>query len=330
MAGTALQRISGISSEGEELLLAVGVEGIPTLSKSNPKDLLEEMEQANRHLELVAETPSEDQLASWIEKAREIAEEEGVAVVPKLDEVVEMVPVEVLRAVPVSKQFVLDHQIKVSEVPVMDEFCSKEDLFEERVFSLRTQEPVHVPVREITPKKSRQSDASEESGRGERKKVEPLKRNVEFDIRKTATPELNAGKKSFSRSYIRGVLHPQPLRVRVGGIFTLAAMLLFPLTLVAGGLMVTIFSGRVLEPENIWLLAFPVALVIFSFFYLIVARPVKCRVCGQPLFSPKACRRNPKAHHLPFFGYILPTTVQMLIFHWFRCMYCGTSIRLKK
>jgi hypothetical protein len=29
-------------------------------------------------------------------------------------------------------------------------------------------------------------------------------------------------------------------------------------------------------------------------------------------------------------GYILPTSFQLLIFHWFRCMYCGTSIRLKE
>lgn len=323
MAGSTLVRISGINRDGEELLRAVGVEGIPTLSQSNARDLLEEMEQANQHLELVAQTPSEDQLSAWISEARAISEEEGMLSIPKLEEAVELVPVEVLRAVPVSKQFIVEHEIKVSEVPVMEEFCRKEDLVEERVVSLRTGEPINVPVREIGPKKSGQA------GNGPNK-VEPLERKRQFDIRKTASPEINVGKKPFSRRFIRGVLHPQPGRVRVGGYLTLLLMTLFPLTLAAGVLMVTFYSGKVLEPENIWLLAFPVALVICGLLYLMIARPTKCRVCGQPVFSPKVCRRNPKAHHFPLLGYILPTAVQMMIFHWFRCMYCGTSIRLKK
>lgn len=329
MAGSTLVRISGINRDGEELLRAVGVEGIPTLSQSNARDLLEEMEQANQHLELVAQTPSEDQLSAWISEARAISEEEGMLTIPKLEEAVELVPVEVLRALPVSKQFIVEHEIKVSEVPVMEAFCRKEDLFEERVVSLRTGEPINVPVREIGPKKSGQ--ARDEEKKVEKvEKVEPLERKKQFDIRKTASPEINVGKKPFSRRFIRGVLHPQPGRVRVGGGLTVLLMALFPLTLASGVLMVTFYSGKVLEPENIWLLAFPVALVICGLLYLMIARPTKCRVCGQPLFSPKACRRNPKAHHFPLLGYILPTAVQMMIFHWFRCMYCGTSIRLKK
>ena len=328
MEEATLDSIPGIDSAGIDLLSAVGVEGLGPLAKGDPGMLLEEMKQANRHLELVETLPDLDEVISWVETARELAGEEGQPLVPRLEQEVELVPIEVLQAIPVKKENIVEHQIAVSEVPEMTEFLGKEDLVEERVVEFTEARPVTVPVREISGKEA------ERNGDGAAKEnvrvaVEPLKRNSGIDLRKTASPELNVGKKVHSRSYIRGVLHPQPGRVKLGAFFTFFTLILLPLNFVAGILVLILFKGQPYE-EFLWLLAIPVAFFVFGFFYLILAKPVKCRVCGQPLFSPKLCRRNPKAHHIPLLGYILPTVIQLWIFHWFRCMYCGTSVRLKE
>ncbi len=328
MSSALLHQIPGIDSQGVELLQAVGVESLGTLSHSEPGTLLEEMEQAKRHLELVGNLPSIDDLISWIEVARQIDGIEGPPLVTRLEGPVEWVPIEVLPALPVPPETMKENKIRVSEVPEMTEFLSKEELFEARLVEDGEAKPGGVPVREIAPK----SIVREEGGTPEKRegaKIEPLKRNAGFDIRKTATPELNVGRKLHSRRYIRGVLHPTPGRVKMGGFFALCTLILFPLNFVAGGLVLTLGKDWELG-QKLWLLAVPIAFLVFGLCYLVVSRPVKCRVCGQPLYISKSCRRNPKAHHMPLLGYIIPTVIHFLIFHWFCCMYCGTSVRLKK
>lgn len=335
MPAVSLQKVEGINQGGAELLAAVGVEGVSSLSRSEPSDLLEEMEMANRHLALVDDLPSLGDLQVWIEEARQIEEKERPDErVTRLEEAVELVPVEVVDAVPITKEFILEHEISVHEVPVMDEFCSKEDLLEERVVSLQSKDPdsLQVAVREIGSRIPARAENSENAEAGERRerrgKVEPLERAAGIDLRKTASPGLNAGRKAHSRKYIRGVLHPQPARVKFGALLSVITMTLMPLSFVSGIMILTVFQDRV--RENLWVLAIPVAFLVFGLLYAMLARPVKCRVCGQPIFSPKACRRNPKAHHVLILGYIFPTSLHLLFFHWFRCIYCGTSVRLKK
>lgn len=158
--------------------------------------------------------------------------------------------------------------------------------------------------------------------------VEPLKRNAGFDIRKTASPELNEGRKLHSRRYIRGVLNPQPKRVKVAALITFVTCILFPASLVAAGAV--IFREQLEIKHGLWFLAVPCAFLFFFFLYLTLVRPLKCRICGQPLLGRKDCFKHVKAHRIPLLGYILPTSIHMLLFHWFRCIYCGTSVRLKE
>lgn len=323
-----LESIPGVDSSGVELLQASGVEGCGALSKSDPGLLLEEMEKANGHLELVEKLPTLDDLVRWIEAAREIDGIEGPPLITRLEGTTEMVPIEVRQAFPIPAENIVRNKVSVSEVPEMTEFLSKDDLVEERFVEVREPREVNVSVREINANEPVRLE--EEAPDGDFKAlVEPLKSSSKFDLRKTASPELNAGKKLHSRSYIRGVLHPQPFRVKLGGLIALFTLFLLPLNFVAGGLVLTLFKDWPVE-QKYWLLVVPGTFFIFAFLYLTVSRPVKCRVCGQPLYSPKACRRNPKAHHIPFLGYIIPTSLQLWLFNWFRCMYCGTSIRLRE
>ena len=322
-----------ISGDDAQLLGAVGVETLEALSQSEHENLLDEIENANSHLGLVEQLPNLDQLVIWINEARNRLDEAESTPVTRLDEVVELIPISVVKAYPVSKESILKNKIEVGDVPVMDEFLEEKDLYVEEVRKIDSEtSEIKATIREISPntptrKISSKEDIRESISGTEKAEVEPLERNKEFDLRKTATPEINAGRTLHSRAYIRGVLHPQPFRVKLGAFLSVLTLILIPLSLMAGGALLLFKDDHELV---IWSAAVPAVLVILALMYSMFARPVKCRVCGQPLFQAKSCRRNPQAHHIPFLGYILPTSFQLLIFHWFRCMYCGTSIRLKE
>ena len=328
-----LKKIQGVGESEAELLGATGVEKVSTLAESDPSGLLEEMEQANAQLKLVDSLPDLDKVIAWIEAARKIEGHEGPPLVKRLDEVIELVPIEVLSAFPVKKESITKNRIAVGDVPVMEEFLEESELFEEQVRSVDSPAvaPASTSLREISAKPkprvaNQPIDESVAEENAKRTVVEPLKRNAGFDIRKTASPKLNEGKKLHSRSYIRGVLHPQPGRVKLASLITAITFFLFPLNFVAGIVLLQIKG----HDYAIWLAIVPASFFVFGMAYLVFCRPVKCRICGQPVFSPKACGRHKKSHRLPMLGFILPACLHILLFHWFRCMYCGTSIRLKE
>lgn len=143
--------------------------------------------------------------------------------------------------------------------------------------------------------------------------------------------ETNRGKNPNSRFYIKGVLHTHPLGLAFGAIVTLLLFLILPAAVVSAGLLfVTDQFPGTLPWVPKWLIVFPAALPVLAFLYLIFGVGGKCRICGQRLFWPRHCRKNSKAHHVPGIGHIIPTALHMLTFKWFRCIYCGTPVRLKK
>jgi hypothetical protein len=48
------------------------------------------------------------------------------------------------------------------------------------------------------------------------------------------------------------------------------------------------------------------------------------------MYVPKHCLKNRKAHHLPLLGHIGAVALHVMVFKWFNCTFCGTSIRIKK
>jgi len=143
--------------------------------------------------------------------------------------------------------------------------------------------------------------------------------------------ETNKGRNPASRFYIRGVLHDQPLKVWFGGLFALLLQISIPLAVVAAPLL--ILHGE--KPEKFawvpeWIIAFPLAIPVFGILYALVSARAKCRVCAQRLYVPKHCLKNKKAHHVPMMGYIGGLALHVIVFKWFNCTFCGTSIRIKK
>lgn len=368
MATTDLEQVKELTKGSIELLNAVGVESLVALAESGSSSLHAEIEQANDHLELLEDGPTAKEVEAWIKKACGITGKKERVKEPQL-KVLGFSRSSLPVALAVKKEQILKSKIAVGDVPVMVDFVEEDssETFVKEVIKIE-EETEETPggrkkekrKKKSTKKKRSKQDHSEapvstereqkreieprgmpsrqkaslgnfnrlEEGEESRPVVEPLKRNTGFDIRKTASPQLNEGKKLHSRSYIRGVLHPQPVRVKVAALISLMAFILLPLSFVAGGLI--IFKDSVPIEQPLWLLAVPATFLFFGFLYLVVAKPLKCRICGQPLLASKACFRHVKAHRFPLIGYILPTSLHMLLFHWFRCIYCGTSVRLKE
>ena len=108
---------------------------------------------------------------------------------------------------------------------------------------------------------------------------------------------------------------------------TVAATLL-GLLAVAGliviGIMVFGFGSQI--PPRIFLafLVIPLALIL----YILLAINARCRVCGQRFFVSKNCRKHERAVR-SILGYGFASARDALLFPSFRCMYCGTKIRLR-
>ena len=185
-------------------------------------------------------------------------------------------------------------------------------------FAIPEEVPLLQDVTEGPPASKRNSFAISE----EKPQIAPLVSKRKQDVRVSVSKGLNAGKKLHSRTFIRGVLNPHIWRMRISSFITLLMFVLMPASLTA--------LGMVMKTKNLWWFAVPAVFLVIFFFYLTVASRMKCRVCGQPVFSPKSCRKHIKAHRSRMFGYIIPTSIHMILFHWFRCTYCGTSVRLRK
>lgn len=178
---------------------------------------------------------------------------------------------------------------------------------------------------------SRVRSVSELKTPAQRAREEAEARRTPPNLLKVTRTETNQGVSPSSRRYIRGVLHPHRIRMVLGALITVAFILLLPVSVVAVVLLLApdMLGGGV-EWVPQWLVAFPACLLAVGMLYLLIAARMKCRVCAQRLLVPKNCRKNNKAHHARGLGYILPLSLHLLAFRWFRCTFCGTAVRLKE
>jgi len=335
--------LQGMSAEFQELLEATGVENLMTLAESDAQILLSEMEQANGMLGLTSGIPEVAVIQSWVEQSRA-----RLNYYPK-EEVHRLEPIEesqvkkrrpALHAIPIPPKHMVKQQISVDQIPPMDSFV-EEDEEEEVLEHVELPEgsqdlprigalpPVQAASKVAGPQvvqiepKARVDAEITPTPVEEREKspIQPLVSDI-TDIRKAPSTGLNAGKTPHSRGYIRGVLHPQPFRIRIAAILTVFTMVMLPASFAAGALLLLQYPV-----EIAWI---PAGFLVIALLYLMFARGMNCRICGQPIYAPKACRKHVKAHHIRFLGYILPTCIHVLLFKWFRCIYCGTSVRVKE
>jgi hypothetical protein len=161
-----------------------------------------------------------------------------------------------------------------------------------------------------------------EGGRG----IQPLKRTKGSHESAPAKLHLSKGA-PLPRTTRRGVLYPWPFKAILGALVAL----LWRLGLLVTCLALPYYSfvagksdTRPVIGSVLWL----VGLLLLGFIHLWFISSARCRVCSCHLFYSKRCFKNSRAHLIPGLGYVTSLALHLLLFQWFRCMYCGTAIRL--
>ena len=335
--------IQGLTEESRELLEATGVESLKALAESDAHILFGEMEQANGMLQLTPTLPAASEIQLWIEQSRNLLDYHpavGVHRMESVEEGPEKEAPEVLHAISIPVAHMIKQKISVKDIPAMDSFVEEGEEEPVRLkfevsegsqdLSRITGLPPVLDAPKVAPPKvvhikpkAREMVEKKPILSGDRDKadIQPLVSDS-ANIRKAPSTGLNTGKSPHSRGYIRGVLHPQPIRIRIAAILTIITMIMLPASMVSGVLLLLSYP--------VWIALIPLGFVVMGLLYFMFARGMSCRICGQPIYGTKACRKHVKAHHIKFLGYIFPTCFHVLLFSWFRCIYCGTSVRVKE
>lgn len=349
---TDLRSIPGIGKSAFELLEAAGFPDAESLAKAGLDELVNELERANRILQIAKRPPVRENLQRWITSAQDLtgvtndSSDSGDALVnheisPKVASMLADAPF----AIPLPAKILVDQRLAVGDVPpaiLLNRYSGDLEVkVEERVPALKYGRPatpssnvrladVSGTRRDIDVSKIRSTDVLA-GGTVRSVVVNPNPDNERVALIRGPRVETNRGRDPESRFFIRGVMHSHPISMAVGALVTLLLAIMLPVGIISSLLL--LLSRE--KPANFgwvpeWLLAFPVSLPVFGILYLIWGLNGSCRICGQKQFVPRMCLKNSKAHSFPGLGHIIPACFHMLAFKWFRCTYCGTPVRLKK
>lgn len=351
---TNLKSIPGIGKSSLELLEAAGFPDAESLAKAGVDELSAELERANRILQIAKRAPARGNVKKWIDSARDLTGGDiesavrGVTMPVNYEEssdVVSMLGTAPF-AIPLPAKVLMENQLAVADIPpgiLLNRYsgdlevrvedsppvAKNESAISTPSNNVRMADPVTTPRVEFDTSRIKSIDTL--AGPAPRTGTSKATMDDRVALIRTPRVETNKGRDPKSRRYIRGVLHSHPFSLSAGAVFTLLLMVFLPVGIVSAGLL--LLSREV--PANFgwvpeWLLAFPLILPVLGICYMIWSLNGSCRICGQKLFVPKACLKNSKAHRLHGLGYIIPVSLHMLLFKWFRCTYCGTPVRLKK
>ena len=164
-------------------------------------------------------------------------------------------------------------------------------------------------------------------------RVQPLERSNADEEESRVVERVEAKppeeeEEKISRLVRRGINYPHPVMGFCAAIFVLFFRF-YMVAMIIGLPIALIQLGDTFN--EYWM---PTAIVIGIFFLLgvvnlIIISKVRCRVCSCPMFLSQRCFKNKKAHLVNGLGYVASLALHLVIFQWFRCMYCGTAIRVR-
>ena len=126
---------------------------------------------------------------------------------------------------------------------------------------------------------------------------------------------------------VRGVRHPDGLKVYLGALVTFSTIFLLLLVGIAAIIFPFYPEAEAYRMEFAGLF---VLTLLFGLIYVFMAIGMRCRVCSCHLFYSRRCLKNKKAHRILGAFPMLAQTLHILAWRWFRCMYCGTAVRLRE
>ncbi len=336
-----------IPQEAIVLLEAIGCVQVGFLASKDPEVLLEEMIQANNHLQFSSYNPKLEEVNQWIDHAAEEQEKHEVKYphhstgnTPRYN-AIELNRTYLLAdslkvaavAQKLSPHLINTNGFAVSDIPVATLLC---DCDEDTVINmgghrillgdfsdsdLASNAPTLDGASLDDPASSPQFKSFDEASNTELQ---------EWATLHTDAVEVNVGQKvdHQSRRHIKGVPHSHPMSIRIPAFFTILLLTLFIAALIT--IPYLLITREELGEGNIAIISLFGSLMITFIIQSISATGSTCPVCLQKQFTPMSCNKHVKAHRIPFMGPIVSTALHVLLFHWFYCIYCGVSIRLKK
>jgi hypothetical protein len=331
-----LLEIDGITREACSLLEAAGYTDLDALRSNSPELIHAELSKANKMLTIIDQDPSLEMVRSWCDCSIEDGEDLSQVVTATKDEAIvavkDSVRVEKKTALALSEAFIENQKIELADLPRVTVVAEKSDEHSEPLTDtiLPKSLPKKTEARALKRVASKKFEVDKsklkslDDYRNDSTALAPHEKRQDANNVREATAGINLGVDPSSEEFIRGVLHNDAQRTHLGAF---GLLLSFVLLLSSIGPIIYILFQR---EYYIWGWMTPVILFFALMCYLLMARKSSCPVCRQRQFVPKACRKHVKAHTWPLLGNMLPTAWHLLRFKWFRCIFCGTSIRVKE
>ena len=247
----------------------------------------------------------------------EKSQEQAIAVdYEQFDEVLDMLKASPL-ALPLSVEDLSKHGVKVSDIP-------KGLLLSEYVGDLEVRVGKAAPMvrhkaLDLTPRKENTAEGVDSW----------VKSKSLLIIRPRNTT--NRRVKPSSRFFIRGILHPKPYSFYIGAVATFLIVWLVPAALFSMGLLILASKQpddfEWVSPQLYWVIG---ALFMMVVLYIRFGFVSVCPVCKQRLLIYRSRLINNRRHHLPRIDGLLRLCLHVMVFRWFHCKQCNTSVRLKK
>ena len=331
--------IDGITREACALLEAAGYTDIEALRSNSPEVIHAELAKANKMLTIIDQDPSLEMVRLWcnypIEGADDFSQLETDPNGNTLVASEYSVRLKDKAALVLSEAFIENHKIELADLPRVT--LISENAEGHAKLPVPLTDPVlaeSLSTKKKAPALNRLASMKFEVDKSKLKSIDdyrencttlpPREKREDANNVREATAEINVGVDPSSESFIRGVLHNDARRTHLG-----AFGLILSFALVLSSIWPIIYI--LFRPEcYTWGLMTPVVLFLALISYLFIARKSSCPVCRQRQFVPKACRKHVKAHTWPLLGNMLPTAWHLLRYKWFRCIFCGTSIRVKE
>ncbi len=225
-------------------------------------------------------------------------------------------------AIPIAENYIQENKINLEELP------SGKILTPSNTNSNQNPQNAQTKLFDNSSAKKQALDKSRilkmETFHKEGGRVAPMQKPEVNNLTRTTKRSTNEGVNPESRFFIKGVLHKNSFRFKTGCLFFLLAK-----SLIITAFLITPLV--ILDKEKFhWAVWAPLLAVIGTLILLTAAQRAQCPICNQKQFAIKKCLKHRHAHRWPIVGYMLPTALHALTFKWFKCIFCGTSVRLKE